>query len=70
MQTFCRSGGIAHTSLTSAPEGGELSALRSGCFIPRGRPWYPLDGRLCGAPEPVWMYWFIRKNPFPASARN
>jgi hypothetical protein len=33
----------------------EWSASRPGCFTPRGKsPWYPLDRRLDGPPEPVW----------------
>jgi hypothetical protein len=38
-----------HVFLTSALDGSELLASRSGCFTARGKsPRYPLDGRLGG----------------------
>jgi hypothetical protein len=37
-------------------DGGELSASRPGCALPPGKgPRYPLDRRLGGPLEPVWM---------------
>jgi len=36
-------------------------------LYPQGRsPWYPLDRRLGGLPEPIWTRWW--RNNFPAPA--
>jgi len=37
-----------HAFLTLAPEGGDWSASCPSHFVPRERPWYPLDRRLGG----------------------
>jgi hypothetical protein len=49
MKAYWVSGGIAPRILTSALDGGELSASYPGRFISRERAsWYPLDRRLGG----------------------
>jgi len=44
--------------LTSAVEGGEVSALRPGCTLPPGKTRYPLYRRLSG---PQGRSWQVRK---------
>jgi hypothetical protein len=52
MKTYGRVKVQLHDFLTSALDGGELSASRPGCFTLRGKsPRYPLDRRLGGPPS-------------------
>jgi hypothetical protein len=40
-------------------------------LYPQGKsPWYALDRRLGGAPEPFWTRWRGKKFPAPAGNRN
>jgi hypothetical protein len=48
MKTHWRSGGIAHSFLTLALEGGEWSVSRSGCFIPQRKSLRYLLDRMLG----------------------
>jgi hypothetical protein len=47
-------GGTPPLFMTSALDGGEWSALRSGIFKPENELQDPLDIRLCEHQEPVW----------------
>ena len=46
-----------HSFLTSALDGGELSASRPGHFTPRNRAPCPLKRRRVGNPDTVWKFW-------------
>jgi len=51
--------------LTSALDGGELSASHPSCFTPQGKsPWYPLEGKL-GGPQSQSGSSGKRKTPSP-----
>jgi hypothetical protein len=55
---------------TSALDGGERTASRSGRFNLRGnRPRYPLHRRMAWAPEPLWTMWRTEKSVTPAGKR-
>jgi hypothetical protein len=65
-------GGIAPTdNLTSALDGGELSASRPGRALPPGKgPPVPIEQEAGWTPEPVWTQGLEEKSSAPAGDRT
>jgi hypothetical protein len=60
-----RSGGIFHTFLTSALDGGEWSTSHPDCSNTGEEPSVPIGQEAGWAPESIWTQWQREKVPSP-----
>jgi hypothetical protein len=69
MKNYWGNGGIARTFLTSALDGIQWSASRSGLFTTKENPLVPTGQEAGWAPEPVWTLWSWEESLAPVGNR-
>jgi hypothetical protein len=71
MEAYWACGGMAPRILYFGTRWRWMVSFRPQPLYPQGKgPWYPLDRRLDGPPEPVWTRWWRETFPAPAGTRN